>query len=346
MQYDVSAGVPVPSYLNLRQGDTLPPSYFPFTVPLDFQQGQGGVAVNPTWFQRPVSEGMTAAALSQGIEPQWPSGITDQSGNLLPSTATRSGTGVNPVVRNAIRGLIANLSPSATGNIGYGTQVSGIPRNPNLAGRTGDLYSGYDKTKQQADQSLTDFTDQYLKMRPAMRGALDTESAAIGNVYGSGPGSLSSDLASARTARAAAVRGATSSALARASRANNLARMNSGPSSYLDRLLAQEYARISSGAAADQADQAHADALGLADRRASLAGRRNLLAGQYLDQSLSPAEAAYRFDNLAQSDLGNIGQLENANTIYDVTTPEDRTARQLRLLDTLSNLDQRYQSTL
>lgn len=182
----------------------------------------------------------------------------------------------------------------------------------------------------QVNQSLADFTKNYLAQTPAVKGYADQETAAIGKFYGSGAGSVSGDLAAIEARRANAINRAAAGAVRQASRSNTLRRMGSGNNSANDRL----YAQMLMGIAADSAQQQTANDASnyryVADNQRGLAGARQKLLSDLAMRDLAPADAALSYQSRGLSNLGSLAGLENSNTIYD-----DTALRRQQLLNSL-----------
>jgi hypothetical protein len=187
--------------------------------------------------------------------------------------------------------------------------------------------------QQQAQQSLTDFTREFLDSKGKVQKASDQESASLNNIYGTGQGSLEQQLAAFNRQKQAATSAAAQSAIGRAMRANRLARAQSGNSSYLDRALAQQLAEINTGAAGQAADQGRADLQYLTGLRTGNIGRQQSIIDNVLNRNFMPAEAAANMENLNLHNLGSLANLEYGNNTYN--TPENEVMNRLNFYQDL-----------
>lgn len=147
------------------------------------------------------------------------------------------------------------------------------------------------------------------------------------------PNGLAKRLADLNRQRQASVNLAAQSAIGTAIRNANLARMQSGNSSYLDRALAQQLAGINTNAAIQGYDQSHADEQYIAGQRQGAIGRRQQIIDSILQRDLVPAQTANQFQAANLSNLGSLANLEYGNNSYQA--PEDFYANRLNFLDYL-----------
>lgn len=205
-----------------------------------------------------------------------------------------------------------------------------IPRSTQQGAAVQQAWQANTGNQGQVNQTLADYTKNYLASAPAAKGYADQETAAIGKFYGKGRGSVAGELAWIEERRANAINQAAAGAVRQASRANTLRRMGSGNNSANDRL----YAQMLMGIAADSAQQRTANDASnyryVADNQRGLAGARQKLLGDLAMRDLAPADAALSFQSRGLSNLGALANLENSNTIYD-----DTALRRQQLLNSL-----------
>lgn len=227
-----------------------------------------------------------------------------------------------------------NVGSGATGSVTLpqpnASGIIQIPRSTQQGAAVQQAWQTNTGNQGQVNQSLADYTKNYLAATPAAKSFMDQETGAIGKFYGSGPGSVSADLAAIEARRANAINQAAAGAIRQASRANTLRRMSSGNNSANDRL----YAQMLMGIAADAANQRTAnDAANyryVADNQRALTGARQKLLSDLVMRDLAPADAALSFQSRGLSNLGALANLENSNTIYD-----DTALRRKQLLNSL-----------
>jgi hypothetical protein len=185
----------------------------------------------------------------------------------------------------------------------------------------------------QAQQSVSDFVKEFLASKGQSQQAANEESAAIAGIYGSGPNSVQSQLARLNAQRTAAINQGAQSAMARAIRANNIRRMQSGNSSYLDRLLAQDLAGIGATAAGQAADQGRADLQYLTGLRTGNVGRQQEIIDRILSRNLMPVQATADVEALNLRNLASLSNLDQSNTVYE--RPEDAYLNRANFYDLL-----------
>lgn len=207
------------------------------------------------------------------------------------------------------------------------------PRSGAVQGGITAAWTTRDANQKQANQSLTDFTKEFLANRGKVNQYGQEEQNAVSSVYGSGPGSLQQSLADIRRQRAALTNQAAQSAMNRATRVNSLRRLSAPNSGYLDRLFAQDLAGIAVDSAGRESDQARADTLYLNDQRLGGIGRRTGIVDTLASRNFMPAEAAARLEGANLSSLGGLANLEYGNNIYE--RPEDAAMRRLQYLRSL-----------
>lgn len=161
-------------------------------------------------------------------------------------------------------------------------------------------------------KSLTDFTRQYLASRPTAKSFTDSDTAAIGKFYGSGPGSAQYDLAQIDRQRAAAINAGAASAIRRAARANSVRRMNTGNNSATDRAYAQMLGNIGAQTAMDRTANDASNYRYVADNAKNLTGTRQKLLNDLLMRDFQPLNLANQYEQNNLATLGTLGSLDDS----------------------------------
>lgn len=194
-----------------------------------------------------------------------------------------------------------------------------IPRSMNQGSAISGAWGQNTANRAQANQTITDFTKNYLQQGPQLKSFANQETGAIGRFYGSGPGSVAGDLAAIERRRSNAVTQAAESAIRRAARANSIRRMGSGNNSANDHWYVQQVGNIAAQTAADRAQNDSANYRYVADSQRGLAGQRQKLLNDLTMRDLTPLDVSQRYEANSLSNLGTLGTLEDRNTIYDDT---------------------------
>lgn len=246
----------------------------------------------------------------------------------------------NPNIQSAldsILGGIRNLSSDPTQNTNV---VKANIKSPEIASRLAGSLNRFDVDVNDSRQSFADFTKNFLATQPQVKQALDQESGAIGEIYDSGPSGLKGQLDKIARDRAIAVRQAAQRSIGNVVRNNNLSRLTSGDSSYLDQQLLDTVSGVNVDEARQRADLDRSNLLGVKDAQTRMAGVRQKLVDDYVRRMLLPIEARQRMGAGEINQLGSLGQLDAANTFYQMDNPEMLLARKLGLLGDATQLDQ------
>lgn len=258
------------------------------------------------------------------------------------------GTPENPysTLRNTKSPQIQSILDRVIGNVGEATEYD-INQNPymvrsnvrdsNQAGRVESAGGRVQQNISNQDQSLADFTKSYLSSQTKARGFTDQEADSISGVY---DGSLASELEAQARARARAVGGATDRSLDRVRGSLNSSRLLGGQSSYADALANRQAMDAAIAEQIAQSDLARQNTLTVQDYQNSLLGRRASAEEGVSRMGLLPIQARADLTGQQLNQLGQVGDLINQNTIYNVDTPESIMSRKLGILGQAGNLDQ------
>lgn len=216
------------------------------------------------------------------------------------------------------------------------TPMFASQRSPAVQQAVNGAFATQAATQGNAQQSLTDFTKQFIESRPKVDQYGQEEQDSISQIYGSGPGSVQTQLADLNRQRQAATNQAAAAAMSRAGRANSVRRLTGGNSSYLDRLYAQDLSGIATGAAGQYADQGRADLQYLTGQRAGNVGRRQQIIDSILNRNMGPADAAAHIQNQNVDAIGALANLEYGNHNY--TAPEDAYSKRLEFMQRLREM--------
>lgn len=267
-------------------------------------------------------------------------------GGPAPLAYPSGGTSITDRIRNLVGSF--DVAPTPTGNSGYipsmnwtgaGRPVGSViatPKSPQVQMGVNQAYGTNAANTTAARQSLADWTKEYLAGQPAAQQYSGQETAAIGRVYGSGPGSVAGNLADIRQQRATALRDLTQGAYRRADRTQSLRQLGAGGtnSSYLQRAYAQDLGNIAANSAVQGADQQRADELYLNQQQLGNVGTRQELQDRLLGRNLMPAQVASGLEQDATGRLGSIANLDYANNFY--APAEDAYSRRIAYLQQLA----------
>lgn len=206
-------------------------------------------------------------------------------------------------------------------------------KDPAQAARIGAQGAQLDTVNATADKTLADFTTNYLASDPQAKSYMTQETGAMGNWYApaSDPNSIQGSLNKLAQQRQLAVAGSVQRALGAAQRQGNINRMGlGGDSSYITQQFGDTAAGLLSQEAVNQADLARQNYLTVAQGQNALAGQRAGLLNSYLSRNLAPIQAGQQLTSSQLGNLGSLGAVGNANTLYQ--TPEQLQAARLGLL--------------
>lgn len=190
------------------------------------------------------------------------------------------------------------------------------PRSMPVQNAVNTAYGARSTNQAVGNQSLTDWTKEFIASRKPSAQFAGEETGAISRFYGSGPDSVGGDLSRIRNNQAASLRDLTEQAYRRAGRDNSLRRMGRQPSSYLDNLHAQQFAGIAAQGAYRQGDQERADLAYVNSARTGMAGQRQNILDQQLNQNLLPYQTASQFEGDGLNRLGQLANLDYGNNTY------------------------------
>ncbi len=265
----------------------------------------------------------------------------------VPGPALNRGAYPNPVVRSAINGYNNGyrVTPSPTLNVpniqsGLTTVVKSPGQQSRLNANLAQFSGPVGQAKQ---QSLTEYTKEYLADRPSQKAAYQQESNFIGRTFDRN--GLEADLAGIARNRSLLGRQAAADAIARARRERSVSGMVSGTpggSSYLDRAYADALSKIMLDQALKNSDIERENAVYVQGQRNGSVGARGRLGRDYVEGGLAP----YRnLTELQAGDLGNLGRIGNIEdnySLYDYVQPDEASRRRLNLLSDLDQMNTRY----
>lgn len=258
-------------------------------------------------------------------------------GAVAPSTATGSTSGLpllttskSPAGNAALEATLARVSSlSNDPNQPVFTTI----KDPAQAARIAATGGQFDTATGQGRERLADFTANFFNAAPEAKRYTDQETGAIGEYYGpaSDPNSVTASLNRLLNQRRQAVAGSLQRALNQSVRRGNINRLGlGGDSSYNNQQFMDTAAGIMSGEAATEAELNRNNYLAVKDAQARLAGQRSGLLQNYLTRDLIPIEANQRFLSSTVGNLGALGNVTNANNLYQ--TPEQLQSARLGLL--------------
>lgn len=232
----------------------------------------------------------------------------------------------------------ANPYSTALSNVrAGGTGVSTMTKSPAQNAFTQALQQQHSAAAPGKKTTLTQYVRDVYAGQSDAKKALDQESKALDRVFSNS--GLVDELANSRAKRRAGVLATTKMAMDRAKRQNNVSRMMSGNSSYLDRAYGDVLAKIAADAAIQDADLEAGDIRYVQGERMGALGGRDRLINNYLQMGRLP----YQFQQeMFRDDLyagQGLAALENQNSIYE--TPEQRLMREIRQAEGLDHLQQR-----
>lgn len=210
-------------------------------------------------------------------------------------------------------------------------------RSATQAPRIAGLGQQYDQTQKADQQSLADWTKNYLAGDAGAKANTAQETGAVGSFYGSGPGSVTGDLNRLATRANSASNLASQQALAHAQRQNNLNRMIHGNGSFTDNAYAGQAAAIAVDNARRKAAQDQANYQYVKQGQMNFLGQRNNLQDSYLNRGLVPIDTSNQILGQQSNLLGGINSLENQNSVYQTQTPDEAINRRISLLNSLQN---------
>ena len=253
--------------------------------------------------------------------------LADEKARTTPGVMYR-----NPKAAPLIAGLFDRVQARPT-------PLTVTQRSPVVGGGITKLNTVFGEGQDRTNQTIADFTREYLTQKPKAQQFANEEINSISQVYGSGPGSVRDDMKRLMAQRNAAMRTATQEAMNRARRDNSVFRMNNGNSSFADQQYGSVLAQLAAQEAAREADLNREDYLYQRQGQASMLGNRNRILNDLLMRDLMPVEQGQRLMANDAGLLGSIANLENANNIYDYQSPEQGIESELRLLASIMDLE-------
>jgi len=272
-----------------------------------------------------------------------PSGITPQTvlggQPMAPDDISVVSNAKNPKIKSILDRVLGSVE-----GMGYDLNqnpymVRANVKDAGQAARIGDVATALPGIQQGQQKALADWTSKYLEGIKAATPWQEQEAAAIGEFYSKGPEGVQARLDKLAAQRQLAVAGAVNRALDRVRGQTNMSRIMLGDSSYTDAQAMQTAADIMAKEAIAQADLGRQNYLGVKDAQTSLADRRRQGLEALNRMGLLPIDAQTALSTSQLQNMGQLGNLINANTFYNVETPEDVMARRLGVLGQASNLD-------
>lgn len=223
-----------------------------------------------------------------------------------------------PAVNDALNAALGRVNSDGTG------VVSSI-RDPAQANRVATAGASLDASQAGQNESLADFTKNYLSGDSTAKGFQASDTAALDKWYAGSddPNSVQGTLDRLVRQRHQAVQGAVGRALDRAQRGANLSRLGmGGNSAYANAQFNDAAAGIYANEAQQEADLNRSNYQAVLAGQQQNAGVRAKLFNDYLMRGLTPIQAAQSVQSGQLSNLGLLGQIGAANRI-------DRTQQQL-----------------
>lgn len=243
----------------------------------------------------------------------------------------------NPAIQEAINRSLTSINGLNADPTRNTTTVHRNVRNPAIEQRVQDMLARYDADVGNNAQSVADFAASILGSQADQRRRADQEIGSLDEIYS---GKFAGDLQRINDQRKISMRSGTNTAINRALRQNNLARMVGGDSSYLDALRAGRVGSIMEDEAIRQSELDRANLMAVRDMQNKQVGTRNRLLDDVLRRPLDIIDARQRTAGNDIANFGNISNIDNANSLYTTDSPEAMLSRRLDLLRGTSALDQ------
>lgn len=243
----------------------------------------------------------------------------------------------NPAIQEAINRSLTSINGLNADPTRNTTTVHRNVRNPAIEQRVQDMLARYDADVGNNAQSVADFAASILGSQADQRRRADQEIGSLDEIYS---GKFAGDLQRINDQRRISMRSGTNTAINRALRQNNLARMVGGDSSYLDALRAGRVGSIMEDEAIRQSELDRANLMTVRDMQNKQVGTRNRLLDDVLRRPLDIIDARQRTAGNDIANFGNISNIDNANSLYTTDSPEAMLSRRLDLLRGTSALDQ------
>lgn len=234
-------------------------------------------------------------------------------------------------VLNSVKGL--TLDPNANTNV-----VKSNVKDPATAARIGKAGARFDIDVNDTRQSFADFTKAFMDGQKEAQTLFNQESSAIGRVFD--PNGLQADLNNLSDVRQRAITTAAQRAMNQALARTNAGRMTLGDSSYLDAQMLDSMGGINAQAAREKSDLDRMNLLTVLDAQGRFGGQRTNFLNQLLGRGLLPIQAKQAMAGNELAQLAGLSNLTNANTFYNLDSPEAMLARRFGLLGQAGQLDQ------
>lgn len=245
----------------------------------------------------------------------------------------------NPGIQSAVDSILGRVSALPTDpNVNPNVTRANV-KDPATAARITSAGSRFDADVSNTRQSFADFVKNYSAGLAESQKQLGTESASLDSVYDTGPGGLEAKLAAMANARRLAVTTAAQRAMRAAGGRANSARLLGGDSSYLDAQMLSEMGGIGADAAREKADLDRLNLLGVTDARSRLLGTRGNALMNLVQRGLLPVQAGQQLAGNELAQLSGLSNLTNANTFFNLDSPDAMLSRQLGLLSQTSSID-------
>lgn len=245
----------------------------------------------------------------------------------------------NPSLQAAIDAVLGK-SASVSSDLGQNPFViQANTKDQAQAGRIGEAGGQVAADNSANRTRLVDFVKNYMGGDATARSNADQEVAHIGSYYDAGPTGVQGTLDRMSREQYLADLAAGSRAAGMARAQTNQGRMQTGDSSYLDQQMMDTMARLRMEESSRKAERDRANLLGVMDSRTKLAGSRNALLDSYYNRALLPIDVTNKLHTDELGSAAALGNLTNANTVYNQEDPTSRLAKQLALLGETGNLD-------
>ena len=258
--------------------------------------------------------------------------ITPQAG-LIPSTSGMTAGGpVRAVTLSKDPELEQDLLNilSDTRNTDF-TTLTRQPRSSRLGDELGNAFARFRGSTDDATQSVRDFVEDFLSVRPEQKKLANTEIGTVNRILGSGAGSLSGDLGESLDRRMLGQSEVTKRLLNQLTRANKI---RGTESSYGQREASRSAGDVLLQDALARQEMERRNLMDVASLQTNVLGRGDDILAQYNAQGLLPYQAQQALASGNIANLAGLGQVELGNTL--LTRPADDLAQRLALLNAAS----------
>lgn len=242
----------------------------------------------------------------------------------------------NPAIENILSSILGNIRGLSSDPNQNTLNVKTNVKSPDVESRVGSAFGNYDVDVNNHNQSIADFTKEFLDAHPAATATAQNEANAINQWFNGG---VLGNLNTIAGDRETAVRAAVNRALGQAQRNANMGRLIGGDSSYVDQQFMDTVGQIMADEARQKADLARQNYLTVAQTQPGLAGLQQRLIDQAIQRRLVPTQAGQQIAANDVARLGSLANIQNTNRFYTLDSPEQLLARKLDLLGAASTND-------